>query len=495
MDPRKRRAELRARLDKIVKTARSEERDLTDEERATLDEGFETIERLDADIAREERLGAITVDEPETRAEPEVENVRAEVRAQAEERSEKVPEGAVSVRSEPLTYNRGDGSQSYLADLAAVSLSQLERDGAADRLKRHAAEMRVEMPALERRLFGPERQEIREYDPATRGFVERQINYRQETRDLTRTDGAGGEFVPPLWMVEDYVALARAGRVIADRCNRMPLPAGTDSINIPTVATGSTVAPQTQDNASVSETDITTSSVSAGVKTIAGQQDVALQLLEQSPVAYDQVIFGDLAGDHAEQTDVQVINGSNASGQVRGILQIPSIDTTAYTDATPTVPELYPKIADSLNQVATTRFRPAEVIFMHPRRWYWMASALDDSNRPFVVPAANGPQNALAVAGANVAEGFAGTILGVPVVVDANIPTDQGGGTEDVIIVTRPSELYLFEGPIRTRVLAEVLSGELTVRFQLYNYLAFLPHRRAASTSIVSGTGLAAPTF
>ena len=82
-----------------------------------------------------------------------------------------------------------------------------------------------------------------------------------------------------------------------------------------------------------------------------------------------------------------------------------------------------------------------------------------------------------------------------PVYIDPNIPTDQGGGTEDVIILTRPSELYLWESPVRTRVLQEVGSGNLTVRFQLFNYLAFMPDRRPESTSIVSGTGLIAPTF
>jgi hypothetical protein len=105
-----------------------------------------------------------------------------------------------------------------------------------------------------------------------------------QQRDITRVDGAGGEFVPPLWLVSDYAEMIRAGRVTANLVRSIPLPGGTDSINIPRITTGTSAAPQTADNGAVSETDIVTTSVAAPVRTIAGQQDIALQLLEQSPL-------------------------------------------------------------------------------------------------------------------------------------------------------------------------------------------------------------------
>jgi len=101
-----------------------------------------------------------------------------------------------------------------------------------------------------------------------------------ETRvNPNRTDGQGGYFVPPLWIMDEYVALLRAGRATADRCNVRDLPGGTDSINLPKVNTGTTTAVQTADGAGVSSTDLTDTSVSAPVRTIAGQQDIAIQLL------------------------------------------------------------------------------------------------------------------------------------------------------------------------------------------------------------------------
>src|SRR4029079_14441265 len=101
----------------------------------------------------------------------------------------------------------------------------------------------------------------------------------------------------PLWLMDEYAEYVRAGRVVANLVTNMPLPAGTDSINLPKFRTGTTAAVQTADAQSVSSTDMTDTSASAPVRTIAGQQDVALQLLEQSPLQMDEVIFRDLIAD------------------------------------------------------------------------------------------------------------------------------------------------------------------------------------------------------
>jgi HK97 family phage major capsid protein len=96
--------------------------------------------------------------------------------------------------------------------------------------------------------------------------------------------------------------------------------------------------------------------VSAGVKTIAGQQDVSIQALEQSPLNFDQIIFADLIADYATKVDLQVLAGSNSAGQVKGITGATGINTVAYTDTTPTVGELYSKLADATQKIHTGRY-------------------------------------------------------------------------------------------------------------------------------------------
>ena len=213
----------------IVQLADDEARtELNDDEQREFDALTEQIKALDEEVTkRGERI-----------AELDAEEKRAMSAGAAFKKAQIV--SAARVTSESRTYEKGNG-RSYLADLA---LAQVKGDPEARaRLDRHAIEVATE----------------------------------PEYRDLNRTDTTGGYFVPPAWMMSDYVALARAGRPTANLVTNQPLPAGTDSINIPKVSTGTATAIQTADNASVQETDLADATVSAGVKTIAGQQDVAFR--------------------------------------------------------------------------------------------------------------------------------------------------------------------------------------------------------------------------
>jgi HK97 family phage major capsid protein len=384
------------------------------------------------------------------------------------EREQQVTDGAIAVRkaqaravtvSEGRTYEQGNG-RSYLQDLTRVQLNMDGDGGAVERLRRHAHDVETD----------------------------------KEYRDLNRTDGTGGYFVPPLWLMNQFVELARAGRAYANLCNGQALPPGTDSINIPKVSTGTATAIQTADNAAVQETDLADTSVTAPVRTISGQQDVAIQLLDQSPISFDQVIFRDLTADYATKLDLQVISGSGSSGQVTGVRGTAGI--TTVTAGTATVTSVYSKIADAVQRVHTLRFMPPTAIVMHPRRWAWFLAASDSSGRPLVVPQAGSPMNAMATLGAVAAEQVVGQMHGLPVITDPSMPTTLGASTtEDVIHVLRASDLLLFESGIRTRVLPDVGSGNLTVRLQIYGYLAFTAARYPASVVEIGGAGLIAPTF
>lgn len=254
---------------------------------------------------------------------------------------------------------------------------------------------------------------------------------------------------------------------------------------------GGTAAAEQTEAAAVQNTAMTTSSVSGAVTTMAGQQIFSMQLLDQSPINFDQVVFQDMLADLAKQIDVYVLNKASI-----GILNVSSISSVAYTDASPTVPEIYPKLADGIQRVATNRFLPAQAILMHPTRWAWFLAALDSSNRPLVVPNPQGPNNAFAGMTDVRAEGSVGSVLGLPVYADANVPTNLGGGTnQDPIIIARWDDLFLYEGALRTRVLFETDAATLQVRLQVWEYFAFIGSRYPKSISVVNGTGTIAATF
>lgn len=419
----------------LVTLAETEGRDLTEAEFAVVVETKTATDDIDKRLAELTDLAA--------------RNALAQVEQGVVRRN-------IRVGNEPQTYSER-GEHSHIRD---IMNARLKNDPQAwDRLRRHGGEVLVEM------------------------------------RDLTRIDGAGGEFVPPLWLVDMYGDFPRASRVIADLCTQIPLPGGTDSINLPRITTGPAVAIQTADNAAVNETDLVSATVTAPVRTIAGQQDLAVQLIDQSPLGggMDALIYGQLAADYQRALGVQIWNGSGAAGQVTGVLVQASTNSVAYTDGTPTVPELYLPLAQAASQVHTNSFVAATAIVMTPRRWNWMMSALDASSRPLVVPNANGPYMAIGQQDKSAAAGPVGSVLGLPVYLDATGPLLLGAGTEDAILIAKWDDAVLMEGSVNTAVHPGVGSGTLTVRFQLYRYVAFTAGRRPQSFSKITGTGLIAP--
>jgi hypothetical protein len=131
---------------------------------------------------------------------------------------------------------------------------------------------------------------------------------------------------------------------------------------------------------------------------------------------------------------------------------------------------------------------------MHPRRWHWLLSKSDSTGRPFVVPA--GPAQNPVGTGITEGSGIAGTLAGLPVIVDANVPTNLGASTdEDRVIVTRLSDHALWEGPLMTFSFDQFVAPPATIRLAVASYSAFTAGRYPASTSVVQGTGLVAPTY
>jgi hypothetical protein len=89
-----------------------------------------------------------------------------------------------------------------------------------------------------------------------------------------------------------------------------------------------------------------------------------------------------------------------------------------------------------------------------------------------------------------------GTIQGLPVYVDALIPTNVGAGTnQDRIIVGRLADLIAWEGNVKAEAFPQTYANQLSVFVRLYNYMSFQPARYPKSISVIDGTALVPPTF
>lgn len=319
--------------------------------------------------------------------------------------------------------------------------------------------------------------------------------YGREFRDIGTPAFTG--LVVPQYLVDLFAPLARAGSPFLNACPKFQLPPNGLVLNISRLTTGSGVAAQAAENTAVQETDMDDTLLAIDVRTYAGQQDVSRQLLDRGSLG-DDLIYRDLVSAYFTVLDSAVLNANGTSGTHLGLRSTAGIISVAYTDATPTVGEFYAKLADAIQQVNSQRFLAATTVVLHPRRWGWMTAALDTAGRPLVVPNSSGPFNAVAVGEAAEYGQVVGTLHGLPVITDANIPTNLGAGVnEDVAIIARVvDDLVWWEGDGMPRQLSfDQVAPPQSIRLAVWGYTAFTAGRYPAANATIGGTGLVAPTF
>lgn len=371
----------------------------------------------------------------------------------------------IEVLWEPLTY-RQDVRHSYFRDLAL----QANDLGAVDRLRRHGEEM----AHLTQRRTQQSLQRMQDAD----------LEYRVNP---DTTAGTGGYLTVPLWINQMFATAPRPGRVLAALIKAaFELPAGVSSVNVPIITKGTVVAPAVDDGAVASQ-DITDAPGSSTVATLAGQADMPMQMLEQSPAGahLDWVIFTDLAAGYDADLETQLLNGLGAaSRQLLGALNVLNTVGVTYTDATPTGSLLYPSLGKAMARVGNNRSLPPECFLMRTARWGWIATSESTAGLPFNLPSFYMGDND------TTPDPLAG-VGGLPVFADDALPATLGaGGNQDVIVALRPDDLILLEGIPETVVQQEVLSGTLGARFQMHNRVAAITNRYPSGISPITGTGM-----
>jgi len=437
-----RRDAVKAEMDAVLEAVAAENRtDLTADETTKVDALVAESRSLDSKI---ENL------KTQADADAKVAEVRAAVADVAMPKS-----GGAKVTREERTYTPNSGA-SFIKD---AFNAQFKQDfSAQDRLARHMREEEV------------------------------------ERRDGTTANFEG--LVVPQYLTDLAAPLARAGRPTADfATNKMTLPASGMTLNISRMTTGTSTAIQQTQATDVSETDADDTLLTVNVRTIAGQQDLSRQAIERG-TGIDSFVIGDLIRSWHTTLNSQILNGAGTNGTIKGI-RASGGNAITFTATTPTVALLYPKLADALQQVQANTFATPTHWIMHPRRLAFLLAGVDGSNRPLVVPAANGPMNAVA-AGAGVAQyansGY--SLLGLPIIADASVQTTLSTNQDEIYLVNA-GEMHLWEqpgSPFSLRFEA-TNAGALTVKSVVYGYAAFTAERYPLAASIISGTGLAAPSF
>lgn len=331
-----------------------------------------------------------------------------------------------------------------------------------------------------------------------RGFAEARVDYGEAA--FTRSTSANFTgWVVPQYLVELNAPAAVAGRQFANLCTRRDLPPEGMTCYLSKITTASSAAAQANEADTVSETDMDDTQVSIPVRTVAGSQSVSRQAVERG-TGVDDVAFGDLLAHYNAALDTVLL-----AGATNGLTNVAT--TVAYTDASPTGPELYPKLQGALSAAEAIFLGRCQsfVAVMHPRRWRWLATQMT-STWPMVagammVPGAGVPmpdKMGAMIPGVSEAATIRGYLPdGTAVVTDANIATNLGAGTnEDEIYLVGPQECFLWEDPAAPMMIrAESQPKKLLLDLVLYGYYAFYLNRYAGGHQKIAGTGLVTPTF
>ena len=378
----------------------------------------------------------------------------------------------LTARLGPLTYGR-DTPHSYFRDWLGSNVPGFES------MRTRDSEQRLMHHAQEMDQIHQNRQRVARQRLNAGGF-----EYRVEPNT---TQGTGGYFTPPAWLNNLFAPAKHAARVLADLIPaKFPLPTGVSSINLPILTTGTEVRPQVP-NTGVPDKDITDAAGSSTVAVFAGDADVSLQLLEQSPsgAQIDWALFFDMGMSLAANIEYQLLYGSGlANNQLLGITQVGgSINTVTFTQNAPTGALLYPYFGQAIAQVGNNRLLPPECWLMRSSRWGWVTTQESTAGLPFGLPSpffmGNDEDSPDPVSG----------LLGFPVFLDESIPATISTN-QDVILLIRPSDLILLEGDIKTAVYTEVLSSSLGARMQLHQSVAAITNRYTSGISVITGTGM-----
>ena len=282
----------------------------------------------------------------------------------------------------------------------------------------------------------------------------------------------------PSYLAEVWGQAARSTGTLADTLGVKPLEPGmvdTSSnlpvVSLPRLSAGSTVAVQASQNAAISETDPTPASNSSPVSTVAGQVDISRQLFEMSQPGFDAAVTDDLSRAHATAFDIEVINGTAASGRTRGllnwagILSVTGVVTNQQTFLN-SLWQAYSQLAGSSGYGAANV--EDYITILHPRRAAWLTAGVSGTLPP----------------GQPLVPG--------QLVISAGVPSTLGAGTnEDAAVIAAKSQVLLLGRGPEIRVLEETGSATLTVRVQAERHLAVLVKN---STAVAKVTGLTPPS-
>jgi HK97 family phage major capsid protein len=299
----------------------------------------------------------------------------------------------------------------------------------------------------------------------------------QEHNRALSTGVSGAGIVPPRWLIEEYEALARQGRVAAELVRRIEItnPAPM-TLQRQTAGTDNVLARQATENTHPSETDAFGTTVDVVTpKPISGIQVVSRQMIDMTNPAADNLIYGDMLSVYNRKIEDSV---TAALVTAAGTPVVPAIAEADFIVAPPAnVPE--DAITDAAIAVWNGRKLPADVVLMRTSRWGRFMKFRDSTGRR-LYPAEGELVNISGRGSVQVPGSVGGLGVGVTDGLGIGIGASAPAGYPESIVVFRSADTILFEGNM-LRFRYEEVVGPESVKLGVWAYSAVIVRQAATS--------------
>jgi HK97 family phage major capsid protein len=274
--------------------------------------------------------------------------------------------------------------------------------------------------------------------------------YLAAASDTNTTDVAG--LVPTRQLTEIINGKTTATRAAIDALSSGTLPDAGMKFQIPRVKVAPTVEVEAEGDA-FSDTQVEIEYLDVDVKKFAGMQLFNVEVLDRTSPAFFSELQSLMADQYAKATDEYVLQELYANG---------TLDAT--TTAVPfDGDDLSAFIARGAESIYTNTFKFATGVIVSPKQWANLISLNDTTKRPILTAAS--PMNA---AGAVGPASLRGSLLGLDLYVDYNIP---GDGDFTMLVVNRDSYTW-YESPRLQLRVDKVGTGKVEVGYYGYGALA-----------------------
>lgn len=303
--------------------------------------------------------------------------------------------------------------------------------------------------------------------------------------------GADGGLVPPAYITSKIAEMPREGKPFVDVIPKEPMPATGLKAFLPQEATdtGDGVKAHAE-NTDVAVSEGTVTDEEIDIVQVAGTWKVTRKALDRG-VGVSDLVWKMMTERYDAYYDSILLNGTQANDEVVGILNDAATTAVTWTDTTPTFTEFWPMWKKVVGDLWEARKLPPTLAIWSPKLWTWVGSQLDTTNRPLVLGDVDIVRNPVAVGDSVGMFGVMGQSQGLNIMVDANMPTDLGAGTDETaVIVTRPNDLILMETPMMSITAEQSSLDKLNVDFVLYGYIAFSSGWQSKSSAKLTGTGM-----